>query len=181
MRTIDKRLRVSRRRFLASGTATAAGVGAVAGGAVVIAPAGSWAESPANLSPEAASTLLKMARDIFPHDALDDSYYQRAIGGYDAEAAEDADLKAMIEDGTAALNTRAQARHGAAYADIENEDDRVGLLHEIETTPLFRKLRADLVVSLYNQTEVWQRLGYEGPSADQGGYINRGFDDLDWL
>jgi len=24
-------------------------------------------------------------------------------------------------------------------------------------------------------------LGYEGPSFDKGGYINRGFDDLDWL
>jgi hypothetical protein len=24
-------------------------------------------------------------------------------------------------------------------------------------------------------------LGYEGPSFDKGGYLNRGFNDLDWL
>jgi hypothetical protein len=28
---------------------------------------------------------------------------------------------------------------------------------------------------------VWKVLGYEGPSAELGGYINRGFSDIDWL
>jgi hypothetical protein len=28
---------------------------------------------------------------------------------------------------------------------------------------------------------VWAKFGYEGPSADKGGYISRGFDDIDWL
>ncbi len=37
------------------------------------------------------------------------------------------------------------------------------------------------MVSLYNQQEVWAILGYEGESASKGGYINRGFDDIDWL
>ena len=28
---------------------------------------------------------------------------------------------------------------------------------------------------------MWDLLGYEGYSSDKGGYINRGFNDLDWL
>jgi hypothetical protein len=28
---------------------------------------------------------------------------------------------------------------------------------------------------------VWDAVGYEGPSVHKGGYVNRGFDDLDWL
>jgi hypothetical protein len=28
---------------------------------------------------------------------------------------------------------------------------------------------------------VWTKLGYEGPSAPEGGYLHRGFDDIDWL
>ena len=40
---------------------------------------------------------------------------------------------------------------------------------------------AALVVSLYNQPAVWAKLGYEGSSAEHGGYIHRGFDDIDWL
>jgi len=36
-------------------------------------------------------------------------------------------------------------------------------------------------VTLYDDPEVWAVLGYEGPSLDKGGYINRGFNDLDGL
>ena len=48
-------------------------------------------------------------------------------------------------------------------------------------TPFFQTVRATAVVALYDQAEVWELLGYEGPSFDQGGYLERGFDDLDWL
>jgi len=37
------------------------------------------------------------------------------------------------------------------------------------------------VVSLYNQHDVWTKLGYEGPSWEKGGYLERGFNDIDWL
>ena len=45
----------------------------------------------------------------------------------------------------------------------------------------FQDDAGDLVVSLYNQEEVWPKFGYEGSSAENGGYINRGFNDIDWL
>jgi hypothetical protein len=37
------------------------------------------------------------------------------------------------------------------------------------------------VVGLYSQPDIWPYFGYEGPSNDKGGYVNRGFDDIDWL
>ena len=51
----------------------------------------------------------------------------------------------------------------------------------IEPTPFFQKVRGDLIVSLYNQKELWPKFGYEGSSAEHGGYIKRGFADIDWL
>ncbi len=57
----------------------------------------------------------------------------------------------------------------------------MALLQRIEQTDFFKKIRGDLVVSLYNQKELWPKFGYEGSSAEHGGYINRGFDDIDWL
>ena len=51
----------------------------------------------------------------------------------------------------------------------------------IEQTAFFQKVRGDLVVSLYNQKELWPKFGYEGSSAEHGGYIKRGFADIDWL
>jgi hypothetical protein len=61
------------------------------------------------------------------------------------------------------------------------ETDRVALLKGAESGALFQKLRGDLLVSLYNNKEIWPKLGYEGASADKGGYIDRGFNDIDWL
>ena len=45
----------------------------------------------------------------------------------------------------------------------------------------FALLRSTAVVELYDNPLVWKAFGYEGPSAHLGGYVNRGFDDLDWL
>jgi hypothetical protein len=42
-------------------------------------------------------------------------------------------------------------------------------------------VQGDLVVGLYNNQEVWPKFGYEGESASKGGYMNRGFNDIDWL
>ena len=30
-------------------------------------------------------------------------------------------------------------------------------------------------------TGVWAKLGYQGSSIEYGGYLHRGFDDIDWL
>ena len=44
-----------------------------------------------------------------------------------------------------------------------------------------QKVRGGLMTGLYNNKEVWPVFGYEGESASKGGYIDRGFNDLDWL
>jgi len=67
------------------------------------------------------------------------------------------------------------------YVDVGTEEQRLQILQGMVSSPLFGKLRGDLVVSLYNQPEVWAELGYQGPSAEFGGYINRGFNDQDWM
>ena len=67
------------------------------------------------------------------------------------------------------------------YAAVNEEGDRVAVLRTMETTPFFQKVRGDMVVALYNQLAVWAKFGYEGSSAEHGGYLHRGFDDIDWL
>ena len=83
--------------------------------------------------------------------------------------------------GCAALDADAHKRHGTTYLLVPNESDRVAILQAMETSAFFGKLRGDLVVTLYNQQSLWMKFGYEGSSADKGGYINRGFNDIDWL
>jgi len=67
------------------------------------------------------------------------------------------------------------------YRSLGNEMDRLALLKETQGSAFFQKVRGNLITGIYNNKEVWPILGYEGESASKGGYINRGFNDLDWL
>ncbi|MBX9821190.1 MAG: twin-arginine translocation signal domain-containing protein [Afipia birgiae] len=179
MREVDRRTKLNRRTFL-QGAATAVPAVAVATSAG-LSIEDAWAEGATTLAPATMKTLVKVARDIYPHDFLVDSYYITAVKPWDGKAAKDPAVKAMIEDGVKRLDQDAQDRHKLPYAQVAWESDRVTLLQGIEQTTFFKALRSDLVVSLYNQEELWPKFGYEGSSAEHGGYIKRGFDDINWL
>ncbi len=178
MTTTTEKPGIDRRRFLAGTTAVAA---MAVTGSALIHTTEAWGIETKALKPETMRTLVKAARDIYPHDRLSDRFYAVAVKVYDDKAAGDAKLKALFEDGVAELDKIAKAKHGSVYAGVGWEKDRVALLREIEKGGFFKKLRGDLVVSLYNQKEVWPLFGYEGESASKGGYIARGFNDINWL
>ncbi len=166
---------LSRRELLKRGTIGAA---LVISGKAVLCPANAWALETTTLKPDTMATLIQLARDIYPHDTLADRFYAIAVKGQDAHAAKDAAHKTLIEDGIADLDKRAGP---GGYRAIGWEDQRVAHLRDIEKTPFFQAVRGDLVVSLYNQKEIWPIFGYEGESYSKGGYIERGFNDIEWL
>jgi catechol 2,3-dioxygenase-like lactoylglutathione lyase family enzyme len=170
---------LDRRRFLANSTAVVALMATT--GTAVIHTSEAWGVETKALKPEAIRSLIKMARDIFPHDKLPDKFYAIACKTYDEKAASDPKLKSMIDTELAQLDAAAQKAHRVPYASVAWEAQRVALLKSVANGALFKKLRGDLVVSLYNQKEVWPYFGYEGESASQGGYIARGFNDINWL
>lgn len=135
------------------------------------------------LGKSAFITLTKIARDIFPHDRFEDQLYANAVGVYADQVKADASLQQLLLDGVAKVDADANSRFGKPYAYVAAESDRVQILQAMADAkhPFFLKLRGDLVVSLYNQPAVWAKLGYQGPSAQDGGYINRGFNDQSWM
>lgn len=179
MREVDRRTKYSRRIFL-RGTATVVPTVAIAA-SVGLSIEDAWAEESTALAPSTMKTLVKVARDIYPHDFLGDVYYINAIKPWDGKAAKDPAVKALLEEGVRRLDQDAQGRHNVAYITVPWEADRIVLLQGIEQSDFFKKIRSDLVVSLYNQQELWPKFGYEGSSAEYGGYIKRGFSDIDWL
>jgi hypothetical protein len=179
MRIVDRRTKVSRRVFL-QGAATAGPAAAVAAAGVTITREAAWAQGAKNLLPHTMATLVKLARDIYPHDHLADTYYVVAVAGYDVAAGKD-DARAMTEAWVARVDGDAKDLYGRAYIDVAWESDRLVVLKGVEHTAFFKKMQGDMLASLYNQKAVWPKFGYEGSSADKGGYIHRGFDDIDWL
>lgn len=179
MREVDRRSKLSRRIFM-QGASVAVPVAAIATG-TSLGIEDAWAADATTLAPKTLKTMVKVARDIYPHDFLADSYYIVAVKPWDGKAAKDPAIKVMLEEGVRRLDQDAQDRYKVAYTQVPWEADRVVLLQGIEQTDFFKKIRGDLVVSLYNQKELWPRFGYEGSSAEHGGYIKRGFADIDWL
>jgi hypothetical protein len=167
---------ISRRSLLRTVGATLIVAGVTPAG-VILGRGGAWAATAEILTPETFATLVQMSRDIYPHDRFEEQIYATAVETLDSAASEDAELRAMLEDGAAGLDESA----GGAYRNAESTDARLAALQSIESSPFFQKVRGNLVTGLYNNHEVWAKLGYEGESASQGGYANRGFDDIDWL
>jgi hypothetical protein len=164
----------SRRGFLRAGAATVA-VAAV-GGAPLLTNAGE-----SGLSAEESRTLVTFTRDLFPHDRLDESFYAKAVASLQDEASKDAATRKLISDGVAQLNSATQTSAGKPYAEVTEEKFRIAAIKKVEGGAFFSKVYNGTMTPLYNQPELWAKFGYEGPSSAQGGYLHRGFSDIDWL
>lgn len=167
---------MNRRQFLHSGGLAAAGVAAVASGATLMASDGAWALQLEALTGHEGMALLKMCRQLYPHDTLADIYYAGVVEGLDGSAKGDPALAGLLKEGVAALD----GAKGVAFADLSNSY-QLEVLTAMQDEPFFQAVRGQVVVGLYNNPLVWRHFGYEGASAEFGGYIERGFDDLRWL
>jgi len=180
MKLLDWASKLSRRGFLAGGAATIAAA-AVAGKGLLAGPPVAGAVEPAGLSAEQSRALLEFTRDLFPHDRLPDSAYEKAIAPLFAEAASNPSTKRLLVEGIAQLDASTNATSGKAYADVAEESVRVAAIKQIEGGAFFAKVYGDTITPLYNQADMWAKFGYQGPSSALGGYVDRGFNDLDWL
>jgi hypothetical protein len=124
------------------------------------------------LSEHQSKLLLRMIRVAYPHPSFPDAPYERT-----AKAVQDASLTdAVLPEGLDNLDARA----GGDFLALDDEA-ATAVLEQIDTTDFFRRVHATTVVAFYDDHEVWDLLGYEGSSFEKGGYLHRGFDDLDWL
>ena len=133
--------------------------------------------APSSLLPEdAAARLVRMIKVAFPHRAFPDGPYERTADHIIATAAGSPFQTAQLGQGLVSLD----ALRDRPFADLPAEE-ALAVLQQVQSTPFFQFVRSTTVVFMYSDREVWQVLGYEGESSDKGGYVDRGFNDLDWL
>jgi hypothetical protein len=129
-----------------------------------------------SLADDARPVLVRLLRVMFPHPKLPDGpYEQTADKVIEAANASTWSLVSLLQ-GLGTLDSVS----GETFLDLDDAD-ALKVLRHLEGTEFFGLIRRTAVVALYDDPEVWTALGYEGPSYDEGGYIHRGFDDLDWL
>lgn len=117
--------------------------------------------------------LARMVRVMYPHERFGDAPYRRSAAAILDAAGATPGLKSAFASVLHDLST-------AGFADLDDEA-AYRHLRAIESTDFFKLARSTAIVTLYGDPEVWEVLGYEGPSFDKGGYLHRGFNDLDWL
>jgi hypothetical protein len=169
---------MNRRQFLQTTAVTTAGAAAAAGtGTILVDPKGAWAMSLQMLDEHTATTLVRVAREMYPHDRLGDIYYAKVVESLDGKAVQNKDVGKLLSDGVAELD---KTEGAVKWLDL-SPGYRLASLKQMESTPFFQTVRGECITALYNNPDVWRHFGYEGPSFEFGGYIERGFDDLGWL
>lgn len=120
--------------------------------------------------------IIAVARQLYPHDNLDDDVYVECMKAVDNAADADSALEEMLQNGLAILNSEA----GGDWLNATNEE-QIAALKKHEDSNFFLALQNTVRTALYGHPAVWTLIGYEGSSVEFGGYLERGFDDIDWL
>jgi hypothetical protein len=164
---------LNRRQFI-QGSARTVGGGVAA---TVAVSASGCAQQDTALDAPTLDTLTAMSRRLYPHDRLSDAHYRTSIEGLEEKAAQNSPARTLLMEGVRALD---EAASPARFIELDVEGQR-GVLESQQETVFFEAVRSHVVVALYQDKRVWAKLGYEGPSYPLGGYLERGFDDIDWL
>lgn len=126
-------------------------------------------------SPEDRQSLIGIARAMYPHAPLPDAPYARAVDAILAEGGRDPLLAAILLEGLAEASDAGVLETGVPI------DGMTAYLEAVAPTPFFESVRSRVCWHLYDDPEVREFIGYPGEAFSLGGYLHRGFDDVDWL
>lgn len=116
--------------------------------------------------------MSRFAAHLFPIEGVEpDSFDSVGLALLD-----NPDLSAPIDSAIEALNA-------AAGSDWFSQDKsaQIEAMASVETQPWFTTLFVMSRAAFFDLPQVWTVLDFEGPSIEFGGYIDKGFDDIDWL
>ena len=166
---------VSRRRFVVCAFTASA---ALASGVNLPVFRGSDARAATARGDAAAGedTLTDMIRALFPHQGLAHDVYAEIVDAMLSAAADDPQFDALLNEAVEALDAAADTD----FFEL-TEEAQVQVLQTVADTDFFKTITAQVRWRLYSHPKLWKIIGYPGSSVEHGGYVERGFDDIDWL
>jgi len=163
----------TRRKFLVAAL-TFSGVASSSLGISFIRSSAAWAAD--SDAPDNLAAMGSLAQLLFPHEGLAAEVYAEVVAEVLAMTAADPATDGLLNVAEGALNTAlgktwitaTEAEQLSAVTAMQNESFIVGIREMVRWR-------------LYDNAGLWQHINYPGSSIEHGGYINRGFDDIDWL
>lgn len=122
------------------------------------------------------AVLRLLCRRLLPLRGSGDRPYDAVIAALRVEAGGNPEIARLLGEGCAQMRKRFgrgwRNARAPALADY---------LQILVATPFFKTLHGATLFTLINHPAVWAATGYEGESFSKGGYLGRGFNDLNWL
>jgi hypothetical protein len=141
-------------------------------GAALLRASTAWAQS-ANGN---ADELTRIARLLYPHDGIADAVYAEVIDSILWDSVNDVSMKEILNQAVTALN----AAQNSNWFEI-GADDQIKAMRVMQNEAFFAAIQGGVRARFYNHPKVWEHIGYPGSSVEYGGFVDRGFDDIDWL
>jgi len=163
----------TRRKFLVAAL-TFSGVASGSLGISFLRSSAAWAAD--DTSSDTLAAMSRVAQLLFPHDGLPPDVYAEVIGEVLAMTAANPATESLLSVAEEALNTAL----GKTWA-TATETEQLSTLTALQGEAFIVGVREMVRFRLYDNAGLWKHINYPGSSKEHGGYINRGFDDIDWL
>ncbi len=160
----------TRRRFLVAAIT-------LSGSAVsmsILQPIRTWARTSDGSRPDTA--MVRMARLLYPHDALADDVYAEILGDALSATAADGSFALLLDKVGAALDSQT----GGDFLTAD-EASQIAAMRVIDEDTVFAAIQTSVRTGVYLHPACWDAIGYGGPSFQAGGYLHRGAGEIDWL
>ncbi len=163
----------TRRRFLLAAL-TFSGVASSSLGMSLLRSSAAWAASTDDADDLAA--MGRFAQLLFPHEGLADNVYGEVIAEVLATTAADPATQGILSTAEQTLD----AAQDRSWVELD-EASQIAVMRKLEGEAFFAGIREMVRFRLYYHPQLWKHISYPGSSKEHGGYLHRGFDDIDWL
>ena len=120
--------------------------------------------------------LSDVVYQLFPHERLSRDVYTQVTEQLGDGIGQSAELTAMMDSAMEVLSGNSPENWFTLA-----ERGKTEALEKIQHTPFFQFVLNEALSGVYRHPLTWELLSYEGSSLEFGGYIDRGFNDIDWL
>lgn len=128
-----------------------------------------------NLTDAEQKAVTRYAYLLLPLLEEGHALYAKVAETLTQKAKQDNRVAAMLSSGIQALN-----QQKTPWLQLPS-DKQQAMIRKQTNTPFFQLLHWTTTETVLGAADVWKQLGYQGSSIEYGGYLHRGFNDIDWL